>query len=301
MAKLKRIIWGSFLLLTLVIFLTSPNSSKLALKEVCALWLNQVVISILPIYIISSLLYNTPLLSHLIYPITYKVMHFENQKACSLFLISIITGHPTTAILISDATANQEISVNEGNRLLAISSFMNPLFVVYLWGWAMAGCFIMAELITALILGIILKGPKQKVHALSSPKISHAFNNIINNTPHILLSILMVMIMVTLLKIPLLTLLTTLNLDNMLFVQFPLDLLEVTTGMSNINEYALCSPFKAILGGILLCSGGISIILQVISVIKKTILSKTSFLKFKLLSTIIFTIIFTSLLLVFFF
>lgn len=300
MAKIKRLLWGIFLLLTLVIYLIHPYDSKLAIKEICELWLNQVVISILPIYIISSLLYEAPLISHLIYPFINKVMHFENQKACSLFLISIITGHPTASILISDATAHQEISVGEGNRLLGLSSFMNPLFVIYVWGWNLAGCFFIAELLTALLLGLFLRPTPKIALAKPSSKMSLPFDKIINNTPNILLSILMVMIMITLFKIPILTLLTALNIENTYFVRFPLDLLEITTGMNNIKEYALNVPFKTILGGILLSSGGIAIILQVITVIKKTSLSQTSFLKYKLLNMIIFTTIFSFLVLIFF-
>jgi hypothetical protein len=106
-------------------FLTNSFINNTILKSTITnttiTWFNYILPSVSISYVTSIFLYNYPLISKLIYKPLSKIYHFENEKSCSIFLISIIVGNPCSVKLITNAFKNEEISINEANRLLKFS------------------------------------------------------------------------------------------------------------------------------------------------------------------------------------
>lgn len=274
MSKILKFIVFTFLIYAAIIFLVYPNITKDLIYEILNLWLTKVLVALLPFYILSNLLLQYPIISNFLYPILNKIMRFENKKACSLFLISFITGNPTSSILVINSVNNKEISTQEGNRLLRCTVLSSPLFTISMtvpYGWYV----LLSAGITSIIFYILGYKKTENTNSEKLP-VNISIFDLADQTPTIMLEILSSMVIIGLLKLPIEQLLTTLNINDLLFVKYSLDLVELTTGLNNIQLYQVSPLIKVILSSFLLSFGGITIIIQIMNQIKKTNLSKTS-------------------------
>ena len=185
------LIFIKIFLIVLIIYLFLNNSSvQYEINQVVDSWLKIVVPSISISYISSSFIYNYPLVSLILYPILKPVFHFENQKACSLYLISIIIGEPSITKLIINAETNNEISINEANRLMRFTSFISPIFLIKVLGYEVGVTTIIIELLVSLMIGFFsnnnyFENKHQECHSFLD-----VYFNIINDLPRLLLGIL---------------------------------------------------------------------------------------------------------------
>lgn len=274
MHKIIKFFIFSFLIYTLFVFLWYPNLSKELIYDILELWLTKVLVSLLPFYLLSNLLLQYPFISKLLYPVLKKIFHFENQKSCSLFLISFITGNPTSSILVINSVKKEEISISEGNRLLRCTVLSSPLFTITMtapYGWYVY----LSEIIVSCLFMIFSYSKKGESKDFTK-KSKFSIFDLAEQTPSIMLEILASMLVIGLLKLPIVQLLSSFNLGNNIMVQYPLDLIELTTGLNNISKYNIEPLLKVFLSCFLLSFGGVTIIIQVLSQIKKTSLSKTS-------------------------
>ncbi len=297
MSKILRLSVFLFLFYAVIIFLVYPHLTKEHIFDILELWLTKVLVSLLPFYILSNLLLQFPYISNILYPLLKRFMRFENKKACSLFLISFITGNPTSSILVINSVTNNEISINEGNRLLRCTVLSSPLFTLtmtYPYGWYVY----ISQMIVSFIIYIIGYKPFDKNLETFQPKQLSIFD-LADNTPIIMLEILSSMLIIGLLKIPLEQLLIYLDLNNSILIKYPLALIELTTGLSDISQYPLIPIVKVLLSTFLLSFGGITIIIQIMNQIKKTSLSKTSLVVSRILHGICSVIVLWILLLIF--
>ena len=130
MKKFFNLFIGFIFFIFLIFLVLHFNESKLLIIDNINIWIKYIIVSVTPTFIISNFLFKYPFISYLFYPVLKKIMHFENQKACSLFLISILCGNPSTVILINNAYYNKEISLFEANRLLCFTSHPSFLFII---------------------------------------------------------------------------------------------------------------------------------------------------------------------------
>lgn len=99
----KKIIKFCFFILCLleiIFFLIHSFTWKNYFIDTVELWLYKVVVSIVPMYVFSSILITIPFISKIFFNIFKPLKLFENQKALSLFTISFLTGNPTSTILV---------------------------------------------------------------------------------------------------------------------------------------------------------------------------------------------------------
>ena len=243
-------------------------------------------------YLISNLLLSYPYISKLLYPVLDKLLHFENERSCSLFLLSTITGNPTSSLLVINSVKQNEITINEGNRLLKCTVLNSPLFIINMMG--KIGYLI---IIISILVNFVLLYKKNRVKTYKKNNFNNNIDllNLINKCPSIMLEILSSMIFVSLLRIPLIKMLTILQLDKNYTCLYIIDILELTVGLNNINLYTMNDSIKLLLSTFLLSFGGIAIIIQILTQTKKTSLSKTSLILYRILhgcitSTILFII-----------
>lgn len=274
--KIFYIFISIYFLLLLLYFIFNKQIFYHTITNTIILWFKKVLPAISISYIISLYLYHYPLISYILYPILKKVFIFENHKACSLYLVSLLVGNPTSSKLITDAVNNNEISVNEGNRLLGFSSFVSGIFIYSIFDFNLFLIIILIELIISIILAQFRTNKKIihiNINNTNNKSFLTLYFNIVNNLPTLLLSILTSMIICNLFSI-------TINND------YFKSLFELTIGITIINN--LPHSFTTILTlFILLISQGFAIILQVYWVTKKTSLSFTNFIKYRIYAVLI--------------
>lgn len=259
-----------FFIYILFISLYKNNFLNNTLSKIINDWLYIVIPSISISYITSSFLYNYPLLSIILYPILSPILHFENKKACSLFLISIIIGEPSISKLINNAVENNEISVREGNRLMRFTSFISPIFLLNILNFYLALIIIIIQLIINLIIGYFSKNYKISTNIIKSKNILDIYFNIINELPTLLLCILISMIICNIFKN---------SFDNIYLSNY----FEITSGIVTFNELNdSYLKFFSILT--IVITLGVAIILQIYWILKKTDLSFNNFLKYRIIA-----------------
>ncbi len=283
--KITKIIWFFILLLELCYFFTHSKLWYDLFIETTKLWLYKVVVAIIPMYILSSLILMVPFFSNVFYSLIKHLRLFENQKALSLFIISILTGNPTACILVKKAYLNKVISLNQANLIIKSSSHISLLFIVIFFKKDLAFIFLLSQILTTFILYIIsarkkLFSPYTINIFTSDNHFSDNINTIIEDIPLILLKILATMLMVSLFKMPFMMLHNP-------FLNSILNFLELTTGVNDFYNSNLNIIMKIILISSLLSLNGGAIMLQVANVIKKTSLSYPLYLKGRLIHAFI--------------
>lgn len=287
--KFKYLLISLFLTFSFIIFIIFSDITKKCIYDCLNLWLNKVLIALIPSYLFSSLLLNYPFISKFLYHPLNKIMHFENQKACSLFLLTFISGCPTSSFLIIDSI-DKTISKDEGIRLLKGAVLNSPLFTIIILPRPFGYYVYFIQVFISLIFYIINK-PKKQNFLPNIKDSNYNLLDIIDNCPNVMLNILSTMLFVSILKIPLQLLLSFVNLDFILPFTFLLDSLELTTGITNILSYNLNLKIKNLLCSFMLSFGGIAIIIQIMNKMKKTSLPKTSLIMSRILHGICVMII----------
>lgn len=294
-----------FLIICLMIFLLFPEYTKNTIYDTFYLWLTKVLLSLVPFYLVSNLLLSFPFFSKLLYfPLT-KIMHFENQKACSLFLLSFITGNPTSSILIINSI-NKGISKKEGERLLKGAVLNSPLFTILMLPKPY-GYFVFFIQILVSTFFYIFNKPKKLVLSEAIDGTFHdnkALFTIIDECPLVMVNILASMFFVSTIKIPFFLLINNLDFFNNIiiktFVCFFLDLFELTTGLNNVITYQIPLFMRLIISSFMMSFGGFAINIQIASVAKKTSLKVTSLILSRIIHGIISAILFSLIFLIFF-
>lgn len=287
MKKTLKFIVAIFCLYSLIICFLYPLEVRSTIYDICELWLMKVLLSLVPFYFLSNILVNYPIFSKLLYKPLDKILHFECERSCSLLLLSTITGNPTSSLLVINSVKNNEITENEGNRLLKCTVMSTPLFMI-----TMLGNIGLIIYITQIIVSFIFYYRKKvsKTYRKQSINNNNIFE-ILDNTPSVMLKILSSMVFMGLINICLIKLFHFFNVDNMYPVRYFLDLFELTTGLDNIIKYNINLDIIYLLSTFLLSFGGFSIIIQILFEIKKTSLSKTSSIISRILHGIISCVI----------
>ena len=241
--------------------------------DVCLIFVIQVMPSILPMYLFSNILISCGILGKLSFLLN-KLLHFENEYACSIYLLSILVGNPTTSILINQEINNHHISLNEGIRLMKFTCFINPLFLLNTCKPFFSLLFL-SMIMTSIIIGYF--SPNKETH--NSPSIYHlSINSILHNIPNMMFNILLIMVVISIIKSPLSL------LSGMPVITYLGDLLEISSGIENIvnsnNLFLVC---------LLVYSNGLCMFLQTIQVSK--FIKPSTFCLYRLVYLVISTII----------
>lgn len=282
--KIINIIIFIYSLFNLIYIFLNTDKWQMTSIYTIELWLYKVVLSIVPIYLLTSLLLVIKPINHFIYQIIKKYKLFENEKAFSLFIISYLTGNPTSCILIKKALNNNEISYEQANKLFRCCSHVSFLFVIMIFNNYIGIILIISQILTTLFLYLF----KTKFHEYSffdnSINILDTVNNIIEDLPMILLKILISMLIISIIRLPL----DNLNNNG---ISFFLNFFEVTIGINNIIKSDNNIFYIILFSSILLSANGLCILLQIYNVIKKTKLNIRSFLVTRIYHIIISSII----------
>lgn len=118
-----------FLVASIIVF---PKNSVDAALEGVNIWLFVIIPSFFPFFIGSELLIHSGLLDFVgtvLEPIMYPLFKIPG-KGSFVFAMSVTSGYPIGASLVSELRVKNSIKKDEAQRLLALSSTSGPLFMI---------------------------------------------------------------------------------------------------------------------------------------------------------------------------
>ena len=295
--KLKR----NFLPLIFLFFTFSlllfSKSNLPAVKSGLALWANSVIPSLFPFFVATELLMHTNIITQLgnILNRYMKPLFNIRGEGAFAFIMGIISGYPVGAKIAASFRKNNTCTKEECERLLSFTNNSGPLFIIGTVGLSMykntsIGILLFITHILACIsVGIIFRFWKQNEKSSTSyQNINPSSASKENITFSNLGSILSESIMNSMLALLIAPIFDTLNIDFSFAAPLISGFLEITNGINSISNIA-CKKISIniIFTAFLLGFGGISVLLQVLSITSKTDLSIKPYLYGKLLHGIL--------------
>ena len=289
---------NSLLIIIFLFIFVYSNTVKETIVFGINTWLYSLFPSMFPILLISKIMIQYNLIETMTYlfgRIIEKLFRL-NRKASFVIITSLFTGFPTGSIYTKELLLNKEISIEEANKLISISSFANPLFVISFIGdnllnnKALGISIYIIHVLSGLLLGIINK-PNNKSNNISKlNKSSDSFINIlihsINDSFKILINILGILLFFLII----ISIINTFLPNNLISLAIK-SLLELTTGVIYISKTKLNIRLKASLIGAILSFNGICIHFQIKSIIDNTHIKYSKYLYARIIHSILCFII----------
>ena len=323
--KLKRNFFPLlFLCFTFCLLLFSKTNLP-AVKSGLSLWVNSMIPSLFPFFVATELLMHTNLISQFgrCFNNYMKPIFNIRGEGSFAFIMGIISGYPVGAKIASNFRQNNICTKEECERLLSFTNNSGPLFIIGTVGILMfknttiGVLLFITHLLASLTVGFIFRFWKHEENPSTFYKTSN-FNKSQNKTVSFsnlgevlaesitiaistilliggfvvifssIISIFKSLGILDLLATSLTPIFNLLNINQDFIMPFVSGFLEITNGISSISNIASRKlSINIILTAFLLGFGGISVLLQVWSIVSKTDLSIRPYLYGKLLHGIL--------------
>ena len=319
--KIRRNLFAFIFLAFGASLLLFSNSNLPAIKKGLSLWANSVVPALFPFFVATELLMNTNfvnILGRVLNKIMKPLFNIRGEGSFG-FIMGLISGYPVGAKIACDFRENNICSKEECERLLSFTNNSGPLFIVGTVGISMFGNSIIGLLLlTTHILACITVGVIFRFWKFNKTSPDYASNSYSKNSKYknvtfsnlgeilgksisnSISTILMiggfVVIFSSVISIlkssgilnSLVVMLTPvfdfLHIDNSFIFGILTGLLEITNGISSIASVSVKHiSVNVVITAFLLGTGGLSVLLQVLSITSKTDLSIKPYFYGKLL------------------
>jgi len=168
-----------FVISLLILMLIFPQNSIQAAKKGINLWLYIVAPSLFPFFVLNDIIISLGIPENIsnLFSKTFKKIFNTSGYGAYVFIMSIFTGYPTGAKIVSQLIEEKKITSYEGQKILNFASTSGPLFIIGAVGIGMfknktIGYIILfSHIIGSIINGII-------INKLCYP--SNLYNNNIN-------------------------------------------------------------------------------------------------------------------------
>jgi len=270
-----------FVFIMCVFLLFNPLICAKACLNGISVWVYKVLPMLFPFFVLTRLLVQSSSnKSNFMDKFFSKIFHAPSGSFLT-YALSIISGYPMGAKLISDMKKDGQISTNEAKKMMSFCSVSGPMFIVGTVGIMMlnsskAGAIILiSNILASLINGIIYRGKDEP--KLSPNYISKKPVNLTDCVYDSLISVLMVgaYISISFLFIEILSSLKILEaisnticwVFNMaqyhnIVRSFLIGLVEITSGILNLSTTSSSLFVKTIIASGLIGFGGVSVVLQ---------------------------------------
>ena len=316
----KNIISIIFLIFVICLVIFS-NSNLIATTNGLKLWANNVVPSLFPFFVAVELLGQTNIVYYLSKLLDKIMKPLFNVPGCGAFpfIMGLISGYPVGAKIVSNLYLNKSLTKNEAERLLCFTNNSGPLFILGTVGISFYAnstigaillfTHIMASVSVGIILGLISRKKEKNEYVINDNslikkndlKISELGeilgNSILNSIKTILMIggfvVIFSVIISILQRTKILVLFSSiisnaLGVNQDLVLGFFTGIIEFTNGLNIISQIHIKAiSINIILSAFILGFGGISITLQVLSIISKSKLSIKKYVIGKLLHGLI--------------
>ena len=323
--KLKRNLFSLFFLSFTLGLLLFSKTNLSAVKSGLSLWANSVIPSLFPFFVATELLMHTNIVNQLGFILNKFMKPFFNVRGegAFAFIMGIISGYPVGAKIATNFRQNNICTKEECERLLSFTNNSGPLFVIGTVGIMMfksttiGVLLFITHFLSSISVGIIFRFWKK--NKKSNDYIKHSnldnFNcknvslnnlgevmaeSITSATSTILLIggfIVLFSSIISILKssgifnsiaLFINPIFEIINIDTSFCMPLISGLIEITNGIASISSIT-CKKLSIniIFSSFLLGFGGISILLQVLSITSKTDLSIKPYLYGKILHGIL--------------
>ena len=130
--KLSKYFFVILLIFGIFLLVISPSLSMNTFFEGIQIWATKVLPALLPFFILTKLLSYTQFIDKLgkfLSPITYKIYGVGGASGY-VYLMSIISGYPVGAKLLSDLYSSNTISKRQAFAITSFTSTSGPLFIL---------------------------------------------------------------------------------------------------------------------------------------------------------------------------
>lgn len=289
-----------FLTLTLIIFLFNLDIVINSTLSASYLFITKVFVSIFPFIILSDILFyfNYDLFLKKIFGNIISKLFNVSKSTSIIYVLSILTSHPTNSVYIKEMLDRKEIDENDINKILLTTYFPSIAFVIGTIGIGIyhsikTGVFLyLTILIKNILIGIFLRGKNLSKEIQSIKKnnitlqetISNSIIKGINISYTVLGNIIIFTIIVNLLN-------NYLNINSTILSLIS-GMLEMTSGIFMISNLNINLSQKILLTSFILNFSGLSIIFQTTSILNKYKINIKKILIIKLIFSIMILLIF---------
>lgn len=252
------------------------------------IWFNTLVPSMLPMFIISDILINynfTKYIPNKIINFISKIFNISNN-ATLIVLLSLVSGFPLNAMNIITSYNNNLIAKKEAEHLLLFNHFPNPLFVLntvgvlYLNNNKYGVIILISTYLSSIILGILVRNKNTLTNnnCITKSSKSQTFTEIFSSSiKKSINSLLMISVTVCLFLILSTLIINIFHLNSYLALGIK-GILEMTMGLEHLSKMNISNIFKVILSSSIISFGGLSIHMQVISILDEKIRYRNYFI-----------------------
>lgn len=326
--KIKSLIIPCLILLFTICLIIFSNTNLEASKHGIALWANAVLPSLFPFFIATELLSRTNIVSYLgklFHGIMKPVFNVSGEGIFAL-IMGVISGYPIGAKIVVNLKKQGFLNDVESERLIAFTNNSGPLFILGTVGISLfvskriGYILFFSHIISSLLVGFIFRWWKkndEKNSLKETPSFNDnnhiSFSNLgevigesIASSIHTILivggfvvlfsvvcSILENSNVINFLTYMFAPILNKFNISSNLIHSLIIGMIEVTNGVKYVSVLGL-SNINILVTSFLLGFGGLSILLQVLSIISKAKISIKPYIIGKFLQGI-FSVIITSL------
>lgn len=296
----KKIINGFMicLLLTIIYFMITASDTVIeSVSFSISIWKDNLFPTLFPFFVVSNLLLNYGFVDIIGNILAYPMNKFYHLPgSCGFVLaISLVSGFPSGAKYTKDLVDNNLITNEQAERLLTFTHYSNPLFILGMIGnillnnQSLAYLIMLAHVISGLLVGIIFR--KKENNNLDNKKLiksnNKPFGNLLTtsisnslNTMFLLLGVVTIFLIVSsLIK-------SFFNLQPLLNTLIS-GILEMTQGVKNASLLNISELSKAMIITGIISFGGLSVHMQVISIISENKIRYKYFLFARILHSII--------------
>ena len=300
--KLYIIIFCSFIL-CLVLF---SNTNLASAKEGLFLWANSVVPTLFPFFVATELMNNTnfiPMLGKYLNKFMRPIFKVPGEGAYA-FLMGMISGYPVGAKIVCNLREKGLCTKDEGERMLAFTNNSGPLFIIGTVGISLFGnqtigiILLITHILACITVGVLfgftkknenIKWDRYNVKNRNSEEktlggiLGDSIKNAISTILiiggfvvifSIIISILNNSYILDMISKFISPVLTNFGMNFEFTKPILAGIIELTNGLKLVSETAIVNyNLSIIISAFLLGFGGISILLQVSSIVAKTDLS----------------------------
>ena len=203
-----------------------------------------------------------------------KIYHLPKESSYILFM-SLTSGFPASSKLIKDSLDSERINIEDATRLLTMTHFSNPLFIIYTVGnnffhdQKIGLVILLSHFITNFIIGLLFKNifkyekkDKSIPETKPLPFITLLKTSLIKTTK-LLITVFGIIIFFAITTSIISKYLHLNSFSNVIFN----GLIEITNGLKLLSLLSISSIKKAVIATFFLSFGGFSIHMQTMSIL----------------------------------
>lgn len=277
-----------------IIFIFKNNKEVATIMiKATNLFLNKVFVSLFPMFIINDLLiaFHFPYYFYILFHTLFKKIFHTSGISAYVFIMSLISGTPSNAYILKNLVETNKITEEEASHYLFFTYFSNPLFLILMLSILFTKEKVLKIILIHYSCNILIafllrkKAPPISNVSLSqeSLKIGSVLTNSIKKSISTLLMILGTIVFYMLLSYIITNLLPLPLLIKTIFTGF----LEITSGLNSLPNLTISLKIKEIVAIAIISFGGLSIHTQIKSILEDTKIKYSSFLKGRILQTIL--------------